>query len=75
MEGSLTAEEMQFRMVSGIIIFYNSLIKGIMHIHMYTRTQRCTDTSTLLHSWPHSAPAESSNEVPMINSVRSLFCF
>ena len=65
MEVFLTTVGIQFRMVSGIIIFYNSLIKGIMHIHMYTCTQRHTDTYTLLHSWPRSAPAESSDKVPM----------
>lgn len=43
MEVFLTTVGIQFRMVSGIIIFYNSLIKGIMHIHMYTCTHAHRD--------------------------------
>lgn len=44
MEVFLTTVEIQFRMVSGVMIFYNPLIKGIMHIHMYIRTDIQTRT-------------------------------
>lgn len=48
MEVFLTTVEIQFRMVSGVMIFYNPLIKGIMHIHMYTRTE----TFRHVHTFP-----------------------
>lgn len=66
MEVFLTTVEIQFRMVSGVMIFYNPLIKGIMHIHICT-LMRHSDTHTIFHSWPHSASAESSDKVPVID--------
>lgn len=64
MEVFLTTVEIQFRMVSGIIIFYNSLIKGLC-IYICIHAHRDIHTYTLLHSWPHTAPAESSDKVPI----------
>lgn len=59
MERCLKAVEIQFRVISGIIIFYKSIIKGIMRVHMYTHTH-------ILHDWPRRDLAESSNRVSMM---------
>ena len=49
-------------MISGMIIFYKSFIKGTIHVAMYTHTH----TYTLLHCWPRNTLLESSNKAPVI---------